>query len=207
MSLTSNSLALYKEIASFDYLDNFTFVGGSAIAFYLHHRLSEDLDFFTWMDKLPYETSNFINKLNKNHKVVIANSSDMFMDIFVDNVKLTLFANNWNALKSEREKIDGNIYIAKLELLSAMKINALSLRAKYRDYYDLFVINKDRYDINDLLRYALKYIPGMTKKVFGMQLTYIADIEDENIQHLSPKINVSLKEIQMHFVTEIKKII
>ena len=40
-----------------DFLNNFTLVGGSAIALYLCHRKSEDLDFFTLSDSLcaiPY---------------------------------------------------------------------------------------------------------------------------------------------------------
>lgn len=47
----------------------------------------------------------------------------------------------------------------------------------------------------------------MTKKVFGMQLTYIDDIEDENIAHLSPKYKVSIKEIQKHFEKEFYKVL
>jgi predicted nucleotidyltransferase component of viral defense system len=207
MFLTDNTLKIYRAISSYEYLNNFTFVGGSAIAYYLNHRLSEDLDFFTWLDKLPYETTNFVNTLSKNHQVIIANASNTYMDILVDDVKISFFANNWGYLKSEREKIDENIHIAKLELLSAMKCNALSLRAKYRDYYDLYVINKERYDIYQLLEFALKFIPGMTRKVFCMQLTYIDDIEDENIEHLSPRIKISLKQIQKHFENEVKKLL
>lgn len=38
-----------------------------------------------------------------------------------------------------------------------------------------------------------------------MQLTFIEDIEDENITHLSPKYKVSLKDIQTHFDRELVK--
>jgi len=207
MFLTDKTFPVYEELSSNDFLRNFTFVGGSALAYYLHHRLSEDLDFFSWLDTLPLETSNFLNQLRKKHTVVIANSSPTYIDLFVDDVKVTLFANNWEELKTKRKNIKGNIYIASLELLSAMKTNALSLRAKYRDYYDLYILNKEKFSIAEMLEYALKIIPGMTKKVFGMQLTYIADIEDEDIAHLSPRISISLKDIQKHFESEIKKII
>ncbi len=205
--LTDKTIPIYEELSANDFLSSFTFVGGSALAYYLHHRLSEDLDFFTWLDTLPLETSNFLNQLEKNHTVVVANSSLTYIDLFVDGVKVTLFANNWEVLKTKRDNIKGNIHIANLQLLSAMKTNALSLRAKYRDYYDLYVLNKEKFSIAEMLEYSLKTIPGMTKKVFCMQLTYIADIEDEDIIHLAPKINISLKDIQKHFEHEIKKII
>ena len=139
--------------------------------------------------------------------MVIGNSSQTYIDLFVDDVKVTLFANNWEELKTKRENIRGNIHIANLELLTAMKTNTLSLRAKYRDYFDLYILNKEKFSITEMLEFYLKFIPGMTKKVFGMQLTYTADIVDEDIIHLSPKISISLKEIQKHFESEIKKII
>jgi len=207
MFLTDKTFEVYEELAENDFLSNFTFAGGSALAYYLHHRLSEDLDFFSWLGTLPIETTNFLNQLGKNHKLVIANSSQTYIDLFVDDVKVTLFANNWEELKTTREKIKGNIHIAGLELLTAIKINALSLRAKYRDYYDLYILNKEKFSISEILEFSLKFIPGMTKKVFCMQLTYIADIADEDIIHLSPKISIPLKDIQKHFEREIKKII
>jgi predicted nucleotidyltransferase component of viral defense system len=205
--LTDKTLLLFNELSGYDYPGGFTFVGGSAVAYYLNHRISEDLDFFSWDEKLPPETDNFINKISINHIVSIANRTDSFLDIFIDGIKITFFANDWAALKENRKNITNNIFIADLPLLCAMKINALSVRAKYRDYYDLYVLNKEKFNINDMFGFAVKFIPGITKKVFAMQLTYINDIEDENITPLSPKYNLSLAEIQKHFEEQIKTIL
>ena len=205
--LTDNTYSLFNELAGLEYLNNFTFVGGSAVAYYLNHRLSEDLDFFTWKQKLPPETDNLIKKISENCEVTIANRSDTYLDIFIDGIKVTFFANDWQALKENRINIARYIFTADLPLLCAMKINTLSLRAKFRDYYDLYVMNKEKYSIEDIFNLAVKFLPGITKKVFAMQLTYINDIEDENIKHLSPKYNVTLAEIQKHFEEQIKTIL
>ncbi len=205
--LTDNTLSLFNELAGHEYLNGFTFVGGSAIAYYLSHRLSEDLNFFTWKQKLPLETDNLIKKISENREVSIANRSETYLDIFIDGIKVTFFANDWQALKENRINITNYIYAADLQLLCAMKINTLSLRAKFRDYYDLYVMNKEKFRIEDIFNLAVKFLPGITKKVFAMQLTYINDIEDENIAHLSPKYNVSLAEIQKHFEEQIKTIL
>lgn len=205
--LTDNTYSLFNELAGLEYLNNFTFVGGSAVAYYLGHRLSEDLDFFTWKQKLPPETDNLIKKISENREVSIANRSDTYMDIFIDGIKVTFFANDWQALKENRINITRYIDAADLPLLCAMKINTLSLRAKFRDYYDLYVMNIEKYSIEDIFNLAVKFLPGITKKVFAMQLTYINDIEDENIKHLSPKYNVTLAEIQKHFEEQIKAIL
>ena len=205
--LTDKTQDLFEELAEKSLLSEFTFVGGSAIGYYLRHRLSEDLDFFTWHEKLPVETQSFLDALAKTRNIVIANRTHTYMDVFIDDVKITLFANNWDALKNDRSKITGNIFVANLPLLCAMKMNTLSLRAKYRDYYDLYVLNKEKYSIQEMLNFSMDYIPGMTKKIFGMQLTYTEDINDESMDHLHPKYSVTLENIKSHFEKEVGKLI
>ncbi len=202
--LTAEAYSVYKEISKLEMLSDFTFVGGSALASYLYHRLSEDLDFFTWKEVLPIETDTILNKISSNHKVQIANASKESLDILVDGIKVTFFANNWEILKDNRIKSENNIFTANLDILCAMKIHTLSLRAKYRDYYDLYVLNKEKFSLQEMFEISVKYIPGMTKKIFSMQLSYIEDIADENIRHLEPKYKISLKEIQAHFTRELK---
>ncbi len=205
--LTDDSSKLFGELSNFDFFSSFTFVGGSAIAHYLNHRLSEDLDFFSWDPKLPKETNDFIKNISKSHNVNIAFSDSHLFELFIDGIKITLFANDWESLERERTVLNKNIYIAKLELLTAMKVNALSLRAKYRDYYDLYVLNMEKFGIKEMFEYSMMFIPGITKKIFAMQITYIDDIEDENINHLKPKYDISLRDIQKHFEQEITKIL
>ena len=203
--LTDKTQEVFSSLAEYEILSEFTFVGGSAIAYYLKHRLSEDLDFFSWRKQLPENTSFFLKDISKNHKVEIVNLTSQTLDMFIDGIKVTFFANDWDVLKENRKSISGNIFIAELKLLSAMKVNTLSLRAKFRDYYDLYVINKERFTLKDIYNHAAFYLPGITKKVFGMQLTYIDDIEDENIQHLNPKYKLTIKDIQKHFEKELHK--
>ena len=88
-----------------------------------------------------------------------------------------------------------------------MKINVLSARAKFRDYYDLYVISKERFSIDEIYNISKNKIPGITKKIFAMQISYIEDIDDESIQHLNPKYNVTLSEIHKYFEEQISTFI
>jgi len=63
--LTAEVYSVYKEISLLEILSEFTFVGGSALAWYLHHRLSEDLDFFTWKETLPKRLMVYKNNFRK----------------------------------------------------------------------------------------------------------------------------------------------
>jgi len=170
---TADVLTFLSEIPE---LKNFTLVGGSAISIHLHHRLSEDLDFFTWLEGLEIaQTDSLLKHISKKHSFKILNTYSNGLDVLIDNVKISFFSNDWEKLK-DRESLYKNSFIGKLELLSAMKVNTLSLRAKFRDYYDLFVLVQEVFDIKKILDISLEYIPGMTKKIFSMQLTYVEDI-------------------------------
>lgn len=48
--LLDSTREVLLELVKNDYLKNFVLVGGSALALYLCHRFSEDLDFFTYQD-------------------------------------------------------------------------------------------------------------------------------------------------------------
>lgn len=206
-SLTIQAAGVLTSLSQIPELQNFTLVGGSALSILLKHRLSEDLDLFTWFEELGKSgTDSIIKQLSKHYKVEILNTYSDGMDVLFDRVKVTFFANGWERLK-EREPLSKNSFIGTLKLLTAMKVNTLSLRAKFRDYYDLFVIAKDVFDIKKIFDISINYIPGMTKKIFSMQLPYVEDIDDERIEHLNPKYKVTLNEMRIFFEEQIKMIL
>lgn len=61
--LTDKAEKVFELLSGYEILRQFTFVGGSAIAYYLNHRLSKDLDFFTWEEYIPVNIENLFNSL------------------------------------------------------------------------------------------------------------------------------------------------
>ena len=205
--LSPSTFEVLNTLSEIEEIKNFTLVGGSALSIYLHHRISEDLDFFTWNDKLEAAGIDaLVKKTGLVYPVKIINTYADGVDLLINNIKVTFFANYWERLK-EREDLIQNSYIGTLELITAMKTNALSMRAAFRDYYDLYVITKTSFDIKRVLDIALEYIPGMTRKIFAMQLIYTDDIYDEDITHLHPVHKVTLDDIRSFFENELKKIV
>jgi predicted nucleotidyltransferase component of viral defense system len=184
-------------------MESFTFVGGSALAVYLNHRLSEDLDFFS--SEAELDTKAILDAINclKPTDFRIINNSKTQLDLFINNVKVTFFANNWKELNN-KTKLINHISIAPIHLLCAMKINTLFLRAKYRDYYDLYVINKDVYSLKEMFDFGKELIPGLTLKLFQNALVFVKDVDDESIKHLKPKYKLSLNKIASHFEQTIR---
>ncbi len=193
---TANALQLIIEKAPF--IQNYVLVGGSALALHFCHRKSEDLDFFTYADS--YNKKEILDLLKIFKKSRIVNETKDQIDIICDGVKITFFNAKWQFLKPVRKEI---FNLASIESIAAMKMNALFLRAKYRDYYDLYFIAKEKMSLYEIFEHSIKIIDGLTYKLFCIALTYIDDIEDDSIGHLEPKEIISKKEIRAFFESKL----
>ena len=172
-----------------DFLDKYILVGGSALAMYLCHRKSEDLDFFTFGN--DFDKKEIFEYIKTFETKEILNQTPEQIDIVLNGVKVTFFNANWKFLKPIKvEKFN----LASIDSISAMKVNVLFLRAKYRDYYDLYCLVKSGISLKEIFEYSKNIVEGINFKLFAIALVYIDDIEDDNIEYLEPVERIS-KEI------------
>lgn len=190
---------LLQIVESCNFLDKYVLVGGSALTLHLCHRKSEDLDFFTYEDKLDFkEILEYIKRFEKKE---ILNQTNEQIDLLLDGVKVTFFNAKWSFLKPfENQKLN----IASIEQIAAMKVNVLFLRAKYRDYYDLYFLAKESMSLKNIFKASEHIVEGVTYKMFAVALLYIEDIEDDNITYLEPKEKLSKEQIRDFFQKRIK---
>lgn len=211
-SMPPQTLKVFEALADNKYLkkvlEQFVLVGGTGLSVYLKHRLSEDLDFFKNGYQLnKRELYRFLDK-NNIHYTIISDPSSEQVDLDIEGVKTTFFASGLDSLHDAGNMYYKKIEIASLELIAAMKVSTLSHRAAFRDYYDLYVLNKEKFSIREIYDIAKKTVPIGAFKLFCQQLLYTEDIEEEDIQeHLSPRYNISLNEIKVHFEKEVKKVL
>ena len=186
-------------IDSADFLRNYALVGGSALALHLCHRKSEDLDFFTYSDSFnKEEIFTYLKKFD--HKEII-NQSNVQIDVIVNGVKVTFFNAKWPFLKPEKIKA---FNLSPIKAIAAMKVNTLFLRAKYRDYYDLYFLAKTVLSLKEIFESSVGIVEGINFKLFAIALVYIDDIEDDNILHLEPEVDINKNEIRAYFEEELK---
>lgn len=201
--LLPKTLEVLERLSHLPLLTDYTFIGGSALAFYLAHRQSEDLDFFTWLPTI--DKTSIRKTLTENFKDLhLISDSDKQQDWTVEGVKVTFFANNWEGLK-QNENLKSFLNIGTLPLLIATKINTLFLRAKFRDYYDLYALNKKGVSIDAIYEYAFEFFPTLNHKLFQMALIYTDDILEDDIAYLKPQYKVKKQTISKHFEKEITK--
>lgn len=197
--LPKTKALLVEMVESCSFLDKYVLVGGSALTLHSCHRKSEDLDFFTYDEDLDFgEILEYIKRFETKE---ILNKTDEQIDLLLDGVKVTFFNAKWGFLKPTG---NNKFHLASLEQIAAMKVNVLFLRAKYRDYYDLYFLAKEVMSLKDIFKSSEHIVEGITYKLFVVGLLYIDDIEDDNIDYLEPKERISKKQIRDFFDSHIR---
>lgn len=185
---------LLRLIGDCPFLKNYVLVDGSPLSLHLCHRKSEDLDFFTYGDAFSkQEILNYIKNFNQKE---IINQSNEQIDVLLNGVKVTFFNARWSFLKPYTKQ---KFNLASLEQIAAMKVNVLFLRAKYRDYYDLYFLAKEAMSLREIFKSSEKIVEGVTYKLFITALLYVDDIEDDAIDYLEPREKITKKAIRDFF--------
>jgi predicted nucleotidyltransferase component of viral defense system len=192
---------LQNLVDSCDFLHKYVLSGGSALALYIGHRKSEALDFFSYEDS--FNKKEIFEYIDKFDNARILNQTNEQVDVLIGTVKLTFFNAKWSFLKPKQPE---RFNLATIESIAAMKVNVLFLRAKYRDYYDLYFLIKRCLNIKKVFECGLSIMPGINFKLFATALIYVDDIEDDDISFLEPIENLSKNEIREFFQNELKKI-
>ncbi len=131
--------------------ENFYLTGGTALAeFYLHHRLSEDIDLFSEHQEVdPNAVDAFLKKISP--KLEIQNIERVqFLGLFTyilnfqDGDKLKIDFNYYPFPRIEKGILYKNIQIDSIRDITANKVHTLFMKPRARDYVDLYFIIKNK---------------------------------------------------------------
>lgn len=147
--------------------------GGTAVYFYLHHRLSVDLDFFS-----PYSFNSELllhgmRECFDDVAVELLGKDTVIFYLGLDKLKFSLFHFPYRLLSQAHEMpIQAGVVcpLAPLNDIIAMKAVAINQRGSMKDFIDLFFILRktdtdfnrlamlvtDKYDLNQGYDYQLK---------------------------------------------------
>ena len=134
-SLRPDTLAVLKLTMAEPLLNEFTLVGGTALALHFGHRISEDIDLFSWT---KFDIDNLINELSKKTALAVKMKTPIGAHVFIENVKTDFV---YFPIKPIRDTllVDGTRLLA-VEDIAAMKLNAIANRGAKKDFYDLFYL-------------------------------------------------------------------
>lgn len=137
----------------------FYLTGGTALSeFYLHHRLSEDIDLFCEEEEVDQRVVEaFLKKKSSLLRVAEIKRSQFlglysYMLIYNDGEKLKVDFNYYPFLRIERKKKFRDLEIDSLYDIAVNKLHTLFMKPRSRDYIDLyFIMNGENYSLKRLI--------------------------------------------------------
>ena len=210
-------------------LAGFTLVGGTALALQIGHRVSEDLDFNIFGQKLPIRVidalldelaaggatiESLITPEQKlGFKINTSENLDHYIqDYLIDGAKVTFHSRN----ESDRPKAqiaylqatpkvtvsEGGFDVLGIDGLLAMKSIVVYDRVKSRDLYDLMVLTRDHgYTLDDIFAAIDRYQPIRNKdpEHFKSVVTGVIPLDKNDEGFASIQLNVKMADIYKHF--------
>ena len=189
---------------------NFYFTGGTALAeYYLNHRYSEDLDFFSETEVDPQSIFVFLKSISKKVGIKKIDSQQSFnRNLFFLHLK------NGEVIKTEftffpfsrieKKKKIGQLFIDSLLDIAVNKIFTIYQNPRARDFIDLFlIIKKEKWTVAELIKKAkIKFDWHIDPLQLGAQFLKVETIKDypRMIKKIKPET------WQKFFVVEAKKL-
>jgi predicted nucleotidyltransferase component of viral defense system len=159
-ALTKDLQSVLREMGSFMSERGFYLGGGTALAVYLGHRLSVDLDWFS--EKPLPDPLIFARELKDKGIPFIVNQTDRgTLHGSVHGVNVSILEYRYPLLAPANEWSEFHCLLATLEDLTCMKLSAISQRGSKKDFIDFFALIKSGMDLSYCLalyrkRYAVE---------------------------------------------------
>lgn len=190
--------------------DNFYWGGGTALAeLYLHHRRSEDLDFFSEKEFDPLALSVVFKKVQKAAGIKTVEYSQsfnrnlFFLDFGEEKIKteFTYFP----FPRIDRRGMSGNLSVDSLLDIAANKIFTIYQKPRSRDFIDLYcIVQKEKGWVleNFAEKAQVKFDTHLDPIQLGAQYLKATELKDY------PKMFIPLPdpEWQNFFIEEAKKL-
>ena len=210
--LTTNIEAIIEQVAQLECIKPYILCGGTALAIQIGHRKSEDLDFMMWRiskTEKPEVNWNAIERELKEKIGEIENFNMLGFDqveFVVKGVKFSFFvSDNLSPVTAPTEYL-GNIRLADIESIMAMKMEVMLRRMKFRDYYDIYCMLQEGYSIQKGIEKALNLSRHRlsSKNIIAMLLGG-QFIPDNNFATLEPKYDVTKEQIREYTMQKLKE--
>ncbi len=192
---TASTLALLSES---HICDNAYLAGGTALALQLGHRMSVDLDFFSFQ---PFSSQEIVDKLKKIGDFCISQQTEKTINGVLNKVKFSYFFYSYPLIKDTNKYLAINL--ASTQDIAAMKLAAICDRGTKKDYIDLYFLLKS-YSIEEMFScYEKKYHLLEANRITILKsLQYFVDADESETPIMVTK--VEWEEVKERLKKEVK---
>lgn len=202
-SLAKDTKALFEKTQNIKKISDYHLVWWTALAIYIGHRESVDLDFVKY-DILSKIDKDIFKSIWPDYEVIY--ESDEQLDLFVEKAKLTVFSYRWQPL-FPLQKV-WNINIWDIRDIAISKASTIWRRSEIKDYIDLYcLLSENHIDIIDLINLSKKKLWwDFNPKLFLKQLLLVDNCEDLDIPILWWR-NINKNTMKKFFINIVRDLI
>lgn len=210
--LKPETIPVFESVSRMDVVKNLYLCGGTAQSLQMMHRKSEDLDFELLGTRkerpmLDFSAiSNAVSEVYPNYKREFLGRNHL--QIFVDGmVKLSFFRPDNPVPELGKGFVYNSITTPSLQELLGMKLFTITVRSAFRDYYDIYALLKEGYDLVQGVAYAGRFSRHSihSKTIYSILLNDNYFYKPAEFALLEPKYDVSAKNIADYIKSFISK--
>ncbi|MFW6129428.1 MAG: nucleotidyl transferase AbiEii/AbiGii toxin family protein [Candidatus Aminicenantaceae bacterium] len=188
-------------------LDFIYLTGGTALsAFYLYHRKSHDLDFFTAEEELiPSICHKIEDQLKKEGFEVektrgLRSFTELLISLPDDSTIIHIALDSPYRLEELKQSKDyEGLKVDSLRDIAANKLLTVFGRANLRDFVDVYFLVKEKFTKKELIEDAIKKDPGFDLYWLGTAMERINEFSDDSAEMLLLVKSCPIDELQKFF--------
>ena len=202
LGLRVETIPVFEVVSQMEAVKDLYLCGGTAQSLQMRHRKSEDLDFELLgirKDRPMLDFSGISNEVSS----VFPDCRKEFLgknqlQVFVNgNVKLSFFRPENSVPELGKGFIYNNIVTPSLQELLGMKLFTITVRSAFRDYYDIYALLKEGYNLAKGVDYAGRFSRHTihSKFIYSILLNDNYFHKPAEFSLLEPKYDVSTTDI------------
>ncbi|HEX2396157.1 MAG TPA: nucleotidyl transferase AbiEii/AbiGii toxin family protein [Bacteroidales bacterium] len=171
-SVEDSTLELIMLLQDKEYLKGFYLVGGTAIALFIGHRKSVDIDLFS---NFSFDETTLLENIHQDFNYQLSFTAANTLKGSIKRVKVDFLAHRYPYLNPPIS-MDG-VDMLSLEDLIAMKLNAISTSGqRSKDFIDIYFL-LEQYDIGQMLSFYQKKYGQQNDTFILKSLIYFDDVD------------------------------
>lgn len=181
---TQEQRVIFNKIKETEFLrENFYFTGGTALSlFYLEHRYSEDLDFFSEKKFDGEDLNSYMTQWAREYNFIFKRDIKEMVDIFILDFgrgkTLKVDFGHYPYKRVEKGRIYEGMMIDSLLDIGINKLLSINQRAQVKDFVDLYFLLR-KFTIWDLIEgVRVKFRMEMEPWILAADLLIINDFND-----------------------------
>ncbi len=202
LGLRGKTIPVFEAVSQMEIVKGLYLCGGTAQSLQMQHRKSEDLDFELLGTRKERPSLDFSAIANEVSSVFPDCRKEFLgknqLQIFVDgNVKLSFFRPENSVPELGKGFVYNNIVTPSLQELLGMKLFTIAVRSAFRDYYDIYALLKEGYDLAKGVDYAGRFSRHTihSKFIYSILLNENYFHKPAEFALLEPKYEVSTFDI------------